>query len=572
MKTTNKIALLLVALVGISISSCKKDQFVELNTDPLKLDVITPEQQFMNSIANMNADRFEWYYDNFRAIMPWMQMTTPLNGNSVTFISDAANFRNVRYGTFYPRVGGNLTDMEQLIKKLPADEQAKRVYQTEIARIVKAYYAFYVSDVTGSIPYTEANMVRYGGTETPKYDTQQALFDLLDAQLKNSVTVLSTPQSVAQTSLGTNDLFYQGAVDKWIKVANSTRLRMAMRLMKRDAAKMKTKVLEILAAPGGLINSAADGWVFKANATYADGGDWSAANLRAPKQVVDFMYTNSDPRIRFFYQENLFSQANFDAAKAQNKIPANAVFDTRRFYGVPSSPDVSSSPAFANFFNNITISVVSNTGQNVNQTMDSLSLLQPRLFAAGENGGTGINMFPLITYADVCFMRAELAARTVTTESAEDWYNKGVAASISFYDDLANKAKIVDRGGNLSYVPLTASEITTYMAKTDIKYDASKGLDQIIGQAYLNFFKQPNEAWAIYKRTGMPNSTTVLKLEKIMASGTEQVIPRRASLPFPAPTNLNYQNIVDAYKLMQADPDFGQGPSDITGRVWWDKK
>ena len=180
MKTTNKITLLLTALIGISISSCKKDQFVELNTNPALLEVITPEQQFMNSTVNMHGDRFEYYYDNFRAIMPWMQMLTPLAGNSTTFIADAANFRNVRYGNFYPKVGGNLTDMEQLIKKMSAEEQAKRVYQLEIGRIVKAYYAFYVSDVSGSIAYTDAFMFRYGGTVTPKYTTQEALFDLLD--------------------------------------------------------------------------------------------------------------------------------------------------------------------------------------------------------------------------------------------------------------------------------------------------------------------------------------------------------------------------------------------------------
>lgn len=563
---------MLIALIGISISSCKKDQFVELNTNPAILDLITPEQQFMNASIDMHGDRFEAYYDNFRGIMPWMQMATPLNGNSVTFISEAANFRNIRYNNFYPKVGGNLTDMEQLIKKMSPEEQAKRVYQLEIGHIVKAYYAFYVSDVSGSLAYTDAFMVRYGGTETPKYTTQEALFEILDSQLKNSANVLSTAQTVAQTSLGTNDLFYQGAVANWIKVANSTRLRIAMRLMKRDPAKMKTKVLEILAAPGGLINSATDSWVFRSAANFAEGGDWSAAGLRAPKQVVDFMYTNSDPRIRFFYQENSFTRANFDLAKAQNKVPTTAVFDVRRFYGVPSSPDVSSAPAFANFFNNISISVLDATGKAVNQTMDSLSFLQPRLFAAGENGGKGVNAFPMITYADVCFMRAELAARNVTTESAEDWYNKGVAASISFYDDMASKAQIVDRAGAASYVPLNAAEVTAYMSKADIKYDAAKGLDQIIGQAYLNFFKQPNEAWAIYKRTGMPNSTTVLKLEKIIASGTEQSIPRRASLAFPAPTNLNYQNIVEAYKIMQADPDFGVGSTDITGRVWWDKK
>ncbi|KQR66847.1 SusD/RagB family nutrient-binding outer membrane lipoprotein [Pedobacter sp. Leaf176] len=572
MKINTKLTLMLTALIGISIASCKKEKFVELNTDPSIIDKITPEQQFMNSVINMQADRFEAYYDNFRAIMPWMQMLTTLNGNSVTFISDAASFRNIRYNNFFPKVGGNLTDMEELIKKLPADEQAKRAFQVEIAHIVKAYYAFYVSDVSGSLPYTEAFRVRYGGTETPKYDTQEALFELLDSQLKSAVSILSSTPSVAQTSLGTSDLFYQGNVANWIKVANSTRLRIAMRLMKRDPAKMRTKVLEILAAPGGLINAATESWVFRANATYADGGDWSAANLRAPKPVVDFMYTNGDPRMRYFYQENTFSQANFNAAKTQGKIPASSVYDARRFYGVPTSPDASAAPGFANFFNNITISVVNANGQTVNQAMDSLSMLQPRLFAAGENGGKGINAFPLITYADVCFMRSELAARSVTTESAEEWYNKGVTASISFYDDLANKAQIIDRTGALSYVASTSAEVNSYMAKPDIKFDATRALDQIIGQAYLNFFKQPNEAWALYKRTGMPNSTTVLKLEKIIASGTEQAIPRRASLAFPSVTNLNYQNIVAAYKIMQADPDFGQGPSDITGRVWWDKK
>lgn len=572
MKRKINFILVLIAAFGILISSCKKEKFAELNTDPSIIDKITPEQQFMNSIINMQADRFEAYYDNFRAIMPWMQMLTALNGNSVTFISDAASFRNVRYNNFFPKVGGNLTDMEELVKKMAADEQAKRVHQIEIARIVKAYYAFFVSDVSGSIPYTEAFRVRYGGTETPKYDTQEALFEILDAQLKSSVTTLSANPAVPQTSLGTSDLFYQGNIAKWIKVANSTRLRIAMRLMKRDPAKMRTKVLEILAAPGGLINEESDSWVFRANATYADGGDWSAAGLRAPKPVVDFMFTNSDPRIRYFYQENTFSQANFNTAKTQNKVSASSVYDTRRFYGVPTSPDVSAAPAFANFFNNITISVVNASGQTVNQTMDSLSLIQPRLFAAGENGGKGVNAFPLITYADVCFMRAELAARSVTNESAMDWYNKGVTASIAFYDDMANKAQIVDRTGALSYVASTATEVNNYMNKADVKFDATRALDQIIGQAYLHFFKQPTEAWALYKRTGMPNSTTVLKLEKIIASGTEQAIPRRASLTFPSVTNLNYQNIVAAYKQMQADPDFGQGPSDITGRVWWDKK
>ncbi len=79
----------LVALACISISSCKKETFAELNTNPQILDKITPEQQFYNASIRLPDDREEWYYDNLRGIMPWMQMSTPLNGNGVGFVTES---------------------------------------------------------------------------------------------------------------------------------------------------------------------------------------------------------------------------------------------------------------------------------------------------------------------------------------------------------------------------------------------------------------------------------------------------------------------------------------------------
>lgn len=568
MKTKYKALMGLAVLACVSLSSCKKETFTELNTNPEILDKITPEQQFYNVSIRLTDDRSEWYYDNLRGIMPWMQMSTPLNGNGVSFVSESGNLRNVRYNMFYPSIGASLVDIEQMISQMSAEEKAKRVNQVAIAKIVKAYYAFYVSDINGSIAYSEAFQGKYGGTFTPKYDTQEQLFDLLDTELKAAVSQLTATPAVPQTSYGTSDTFFEGVTLNWVKTANAIRMRMAMRLMKRNAAKMTTRIQEILATPANLMSSNSDSWIFEANAAFALGGDWSALNLRAPRPVVDFMYTNADPRIRFFYQENYFSQANFDAAKAQGKIPANAVFDTKRYYGVATSPDASAAPDFAKFFNSVTI--VPATGGTL--ALDTLSNLQPRLFAAGENGGTGLNFFPLVTYADFCFMRAELAARAITTDNAKEWYDKGITASIKMYDDMANRAKIVDRSNNSSYVASTDAEINAYLAKPSIAYNAAKGIDQIACQAYLHFFKQPNEAWALYKRTGYPNTTSVLPLEKLVALGTEQTIPRRASLQIPGVTNLNYKNITAAYDDMKKDPDWGTSPSDIFGRVWWDKK
>jgi hypothetical protein len=560
-----------IALTCITLSSCKKEDFVELNTNPVLLDQITPEQEFMDASIRLNSERMEWYYDNIRGIMPWMQMSTSQNGNGLSFISESGNMRNSRYNMFYPSVGGSLTDIEYMISQMPDEEKAKRANQAAIASIVKAYYAFYVSDINGSIPYSEAFQGKYGGSFTPKYDTQPELFDLLDAQLKTNVATLSETPVAAQTSYGDRDLFFGGDKTKWIRTANAIRLRMAMRLMKRDPAKMATRVQEILQHTEQM-SSNDDSWIFEANATYAAGGDWSALTFRAPKPTVDFMYANSDPRIRFYYQPNYYTEENFELAKAQGKIRANSVYDVRRYYGAPTNPETSAAAPAQQFFSSVTISKVGTTGLAGNLALDTLSNLQPRLFAAGENSGTGVNFFPMVTYADFCFMRAELAARAVTGENAKEWYDKGIIASIEMYDEMAQRAKITDRENVSNYVEATDAEVAAYLSQPTIAYNPTTGLDQIACQAYLNFFKQPSEAWALYKRTGLPNSASQIKMERMVIAGAEQQIPRRASLPFPSPSNLNYQNITNAYTEMQKDPDFGSGASDIFGRVWWDKK
>jgi hypothetical protein len=200
-----------------------------------------------------------------------------------------------------------------------------------------------------------------------------------------------------------------------------------------------------------------------------------------------------------------------------------------------------------------------------------LSNIQPRLFQASFNGGTGKNYFPLLTYADVTLMRAELAARGITSENAEELYYEGIEASISLYEQMANDALIQDAEGNLNFQSLMAGEISAYENMPAIKYDPAKAVEQITIQEYINYFKQPNEAWALIKRTGMPNNTTMLALEKLMADGTEQQIPRRAALGIPTKADLNYQNITEALNAMAQDPGFGAGPTDFYGRVWWDK-
>jgi hypothetical protein len=246
------------------------------------------------------------------------------------------------------------------------------------------------------------------------------------------------------------------------------------------------------------------------------------------------MVANNDPRLRLYYSRNLDGDY-VGSYTVPDEAAANSAFYDRGD------------------------SAVSN--------------IQQRLFDASSpdangNVGDGTNFYPLITFADFCFMRAELAARGVTAEDPTALYTLGVTSSITFYDERAAAAKLFDYS---QATAVTQTEITDYLATPGITYNPAIGLDQIASQAYIDDYKNPNEAWALYKRTGMPNSTTVLALPELLSDGSVIDVPRRAPLGLPVTTDANYDNRKAAYDLMAQDPGFGTDPNDAFGRVWWDK-
>ncbi len=47
---------------------------------------------------------------------------------------------------------------------------------------------------------------------------------------------------------------------------------------------------------------------------------------------------------------------------------------------------------------------------------------------------------------------------------------------------------------------------------------------------FLNFYRQPSEAWAWWKRTGFPNTTSAVPWDDLKGNGNVLVMPRRALL------------------------------------------
>jgi hypothetical protein len=274
------------------------------------------------------------------------------------------------------------------------------------------------------------------------------------------------------------------------------------------------------------------------------------------------MWNNTDPRIRLFYQKNNYTQANINTAISNGVLAPGSTEPARRYVGSYASPDAAN--ATANSRLQSTIKVTDDL------TLDTLSQIQDRLISPGNshtNGvnGTGSATFILISYADVCFMRAELAARGITAENAQALYNAGITASVSMYDGIAALAQVYN------YSVVSQAEITSYLTAPDVAYNAATALQQIIEQAYINYFLQPNEAWALIKRTGIPNASTPLVYETFKVNGAVAPYPRRATLQYPSEADDNYANEKASIDAMVADPNFGV-PADNTGRVWWDMK
>lgn len=513
--------------------SCKKSDFVKANISPSTLVSVDPGAQFLYAARSLPND-FEAYYDILRDLNAWMQYSTGNTGNGSGFTQAGAHF-DYRYGNFYGNVGTPLSDIPHLIEKMSASDQAARVYENAIASIYKAYYAFYVSDINGSIPYTQAFQARYGGTLTPVYDPQQALFDTLDLQIKTAVTTLETSQSTAQVLYGAYDPFYGGVASSWAKAGNALRLKIAMRLLKRDPTKLASIATEVLADNANQMSSVADSWVLLVGPSYADAtGNYNPTGFLAAKPMVDFMNKYSDPRIGIFYRPNV-----------------NGVYN-----GSPTNPDVCALPANQTLY----------TTQN-----DIFSELQHRLFTPnydegdGFGSGTGVGFYPVITYAEYCFILAELGARGINGNmtSAGTWYTKGVTASIQFYDAMAKAAQIT------GYTSV-AGQIANYLLQTDIAFDPTRAIEQIACQANIDFFRQPSEAWAWWKRTGYPNTSSVLAWSALTASGNPLTLPRRASLTSFSTADANYANQKAAYDAMAQDPGF-LTPDNAQGRVWWDQ-
>jgi hypothetical protein len=139
----------------------------------------------------------------------------------------------------------------------------------------------------------------------------------------------------------------------------------------------------------------------------------------------------------------------------------------------------------------------------------------------------------IMTYAEVEFIKAELAQRGILASDAKTHYQNGVKAAIEQWNAV-----------------LPAG----YFENEATAYDGT--LERIMLQKYYALYFNDYQQWFEYRRTGFP------VLPKTDAMLNDQNVPVRFEYPIVVQTN-NPENYARAVESMGGD--------EINTKVWWEK-
>ena len=281
-----------------------RDDFADINSSPSQVTVGDPSYLF--AMAAMDFDPFDytfWFYDA-PMLTAWSQMAVPTGS-----FTESSALTTVTGGVNYVRTLKLAHEIAYLRSNMSEEDAAKHAATAACVDVLTAYLALSSSDINGDIQFTEAGNALHGGTLTPAYDRIADLYTLWLTQLDNAITIFTT--ATDQIFTNEQDIVYKGDLNKWAKLANSMKLRIAARLISQDKARALTIASEVANASCGYIDSLDDAMIFNKSIVNSSSDDyiyhWSNGFMdgtASSQRVVDFMLENKDPRVRFLYRKN----------------------------------------------------------------------------------------------------------------------------------------------------------------------------------------------------------------------------------------------------------------------------
>lgn len=439
---TYKLLYLQIAILSCLLISCTKN-FEELNTDPNRPKSVTPGVmlgQMQYRIVNSSIGSARSFTHEL------MQVDAPRSSNSGGVHRYYITAGTGVWNSFYTY----LTDIEGIIAL--SDKLGEKNYKA-IGLVYKSWAYSILTDLYGDIPYSEAIKAESGNFQ-PKFDSQKEIYTkiLNDLIIANDLFDDTKALSYGGDYVYPSNTLSGGkniGIQRWKKFCNTLRLRLLLRLSKRQGE------IDVNSQINAILADAVKYPVFTSN---ADDGIFRYPNVN-PYYNPNYTARQLDWRNENYYTKFFINKMNAD------NDPRRAV------WAIPVT--VGGVPVYRGIESGYPTTTSYVVGQNSSYT-DELK--------------TSSYLGVMITYAEEEFIKAELALNGFNTgKTPKTHYENGIAASITQWGAV---------------MP------ANYLTQPGVVFNTAGSIDdqlqQIILQKYYAYFFVDYQAWFEKRRTGYP--------------------------------------------------------------------
>jgi hypothetical protein len=540
----------------IALASCKK--YLDVNTDPNNATITKASYVFTNAEAVTAADK-DGRGGTTASAQSLGSTWTGYWAHSTSFTGGGQEktytFTNSDFD-YFNNWFDNLNDYQYVINHALGDGVG---YLLGPAKIMQAFVYQKMVDVYGNVPYSEAFSPQ--ATIFPKYDNAQTIYESLITKLTEAISDINSatwpPNEPA-------DIIYKGDKTKWIRLANTLKLRILMR-----QADMPGRASYIM----GAFNAISGGFITdnvyvqptyikttgKMNPFYANYGfdqnDLPTGTFAYRKMnavIVNWLKNSGDV---FRMQRVITPQEQIRVTQGTTANPAD-------YQGVPLGAQSGFLEAVCSGIGTIMI----NTDKSLNPGFDAL---RPSI---------------LMSLADAYFLQAEYQERFVGSGTAGALYAEGVKAAFRLaaatYSGTATASAATADAQAIAYMsatpgfvsvpggpgyPSANDKIFINYSSTDTANTAARKLRAIWVQKWIALCNVDGmEAWSEYRRTNTTNAAGVVQLY-----GCVPYSPRSVSASTPSePVRLFYPIREESVNSNNVP----QGINVFTSKIFWDAK
>lgn len=475
------------ALAALALSGCNLD----INKDPYVVTNLNFDQLLTATEYEVGINFAEGSYlnANFSA---YVHHTVSREIDNYSLVASYATLGN----TWEQAYKYSIKNCDALIEN--ADKSGDAIC-AGIGRVLRTHVYLNMVDLWGDVPYSEANVA---GIDKPKADKSADIYNALLESLNAAIANFNDEKAANANAPAGNDLFFKGDVKKWIKAANTLKLKLLVqsRLAKSQVKDWKSELDALLAGDNFLADgedlqfphSTAMTPADERNSGYVDEYQGGQKTVYISPWFYECMSGNTynwkdnpfvrikDPRIPYYF----YNQVSEEADAANKTDYRDGAF--------------------------ISIVFGSNSGftsMTQEKAMTTLGIYPiGGKFDKGEGtpidakSGNGIAPDKMLMAYSVPFMKAELILAGEASGDAKEELKKGIASSIAHVNSVTAAA-------DATAPKLEGDAVTDFIDAVLAKYDAAndnRKMEIVMTQKWIANFYNPVEAYNDIRRTGYP--------------------------------------------------------------------